>query len=77
MKDDIFGWFNKYKKNIRLFIIVVQFEYELIINGYYNYLKREVILIGFFRFDKFVNYNYKKILIMLIWRNYLVGKINF
>lgn len=42
-KDDISGWLNKYKKNIRLFITAAQPEYESIINGHYNYSKREVI----------------------------------
>ncbi|MEK4217155.1 CDP-glycerol glycerophosphotransferase family protein [Bacillus sp. FSL L8-0222] len=75
-KDDISGWLNKYKKNIRLFITAAQPEYESIINGHYNYTKREVILTGFPRFDKLVNHNHKKILIMPTWRNHLVGKIN-
>ncbi|MCY9262135.1 bifunctional glycosyltransferase family 2 protein/CDP-glycerol:glycerophosphate glycerophosphotransferase [Bacillus haynesii] len=75
-KDDISGWLNKYKKNIRLFITAAQPEYDSIINGKYNYSEKEVILTGFPRFDKLVSNNKKKILIMPTWRNHLVGKIN-
>lgn len=75
-KDDISGWLNKYKKNIRLFITAANQEYASIVNGNYNYSEREVILSGFPRFDKLVNKDEKRILIMPTWRSDLVHPIN-
>ncbi|WP_338470688.1 CDP-glycerol glycerophosphotransferase family protein [Niallia sp. XMNu-256] len=75
-KDDISDWLNKYKKNIRLFITAANKEYESIVNGHYDYDKKEVVLSGFPRFDKLKDEDKKRILIMPTWRSNLVAKIN-
>lgn len=75
-KDDLSGWLNKYKKNIKLFLTAAVPEYESIINNNYGYGSDVVKLLGFPRFDFLENKDKKQILIMPTWRKHLVKELN-
>ncbi|PZT47649.1 capsular biosynthesis protein [Helicobacter valdiviensis] len=75
-KDDISGWLNN--KNINLFIVSIQAEYDSIVNNYNRYKigDKEIVLTGFARHDALLKNNQtdvKQIIIMPTWRKYLSG----
>lgn len=76
-KDDMSKVFNKYNKNIKLFVCAAKPEYKSILENNYNYSNKEVILTGFPRYDLLYNNPKKLVTIMPTWRKHLTtGKVN-
>lgn len=74
-QNDLSGWLNKIKKNIKLITTTSKKEYESIITGNYFYDKNVVKLTGLSRYDNLVDKKKKIIAIMPTWRSNLGGKV--
>jgi len=74
--NDLSEWLNKYKKNIKLFIVSTEREREAIASSTYGYTNGEVQLTGLGRFDLLDNDPKNKLIIMPSWRKYVVNEIN-
>jgi glycosyltransferase involved in cell wall biosynthesis len=70
-KDDISGWLNKYKKNIKLFLAAAESEYKSLLGSNYAYNKDIVKLTGFPRHDYLENRPAGKLIIAPTWRKSL------
>ena len=76
-KDNISGWLNKFKKNIKIFVTAAIEEYKSISNGEdYLYTENEVKLLGFPRYDNLKNDSKNKIVFMPTWRMNIVNTLN-
>lgn len=71
ISTDLSAWLNRRKQYIAGFITSTNKEYELILNGKYNYTEKELFLTGLARFD-FLEDNKEKVITFLpTWRKYL------
>ncbi|SDQ14416.1 CDP-glycerol:glycerophosphate glycerophosphotransferase [Virgibacillus salinus] len=76
IQNDLSGWLNKYKKNIKLFITSSQQEYDSIVNGRYGYTDEEVVCTGLARYDRLSDNADKQILIMPTWRKNISSELD-
>lgn len=79
IQSDLSHWIRRYYHNLDLFLTSSPYERDSIINGYYNYDKDIVQLLGLPRYDYLENKNNlnKDILFMPTWRKYLKNKEDF
>lgn len=75
IKDDLSRWLNRYNKNIDIFVVSTQKEYESVLECDYGYTGKQVKLTGLPRYDYLYDDSNNKnvITIMPTWRQYLVG----
>lgn len=76
IKEDLSRLLNRYSKNQKGFITVTTQETNSIIHNKNYYLKDELWLTGFPRYDKLYNNNKQYITIMPTWRRNLVGDLD-
>lgn len=68
IQNDLSGWLQKHKKNIRLFVTSARPEWESIVNGDYGYTEEEVKLLGLPRYDRLQSEPQKIIAFLPTWR---------
>ncbi len=75
IKDDLSRWLNRFNKNIDIFVVSTQKEYESVLECNYGYTEKQVKLTGLPRYDYLYDDSNNKnvITIMPTWRQYLVG----
>lgn len=78
-QNDLSGWLNKYRKNIRVFITMGTAERESILKGDYYYDEQVVRLAGFPRHDSLFegeSASERKLVIMPTWRKSLANELD-
>ena len=75
-QNDLSGWLDRYKKNIRGFVVAAQPEMESILRYPYHYPESCIWLTGFARFDRLFDAQERQITIMPTWRKYLFGTLS-
>jgi CDP-glycerol glycerophosphotransferase (TagB/SpsB family) len=75
IKDDLSRWLNRFNKNIDIFVVSTQKEYESVLECNYGYTEKQFKLTGLPRYDYLYDDSNNKnvITIMPTWRQYLVG----
>lgn len=68
IQNDLSGWLQKQKKNIRLFVTSAKPEYESVLEGDYGYERDEVKLLGLPRYDLLRSEAQKIIAFLPTWR---------
>lgn len=76
ISTDLSGWLARRKQGFCGFITSAEKEYKLIVDGQYNYTKKEVWLTGMPRFDALEDRREKIITFLPTWRRYLAIKQN-
>ena len=72
-QNDLSGWLDRYKKNIRGIVAAAHPEAEAFLEYPYHYSEDHVWLTGFPRFDRLYTAQRRQITIMPTWRKYLLG----
>ncbi len=74
-KEDISKYIKKFNKNLSLFSATSELEYSSLLKESYNYDEDVIAILGLPRHDGLTNEeDYKQILFMPSWREYLKGK---
>ena len=81
-KDDVSKYIHRFATNFSIIIIVSIYEYISFLSKDNSYLRKNIKLTGFSRFDnlnleKLNNKSEKTIIIIPIWRTYIKGTYTF